>query len=384
MEGGVLKIHYVTGSRADFGLMRKTLQHLNTLPEIHLQAVVTGQHLLPRYGETVRDIEAAGIEIAHKIPVALSGNGGFEMGQALAQEMLGFLDVWSKDKPDLVLVLGDRGEMLAAALAAVHLGIHLGHIHGGELSGTLDESFRHAISKLCHFHFTSSTDASTRLKRMGEDPAHIFTIGAPGLVGLADNVVKTEGWIENRFKLTPAETCVLVVFHPVVQETGMAAEQMKTLLDMLEANSCYGLLFLPNSDAGSAEIERVIAAFQQNSQNAERFKIIDHLERDQYLDCLANVDMMIGNSSSGIIESASFNVPCLNIGTRQNKRLRNDNTIDCPEISPALLGQAFKQARQLKGPFHNAYGDGNTDQILANILKTLPLPQSALAKCNSY
>jgi len=364
--------------------MCKTLQHLNTLPEIHLQAVVTGQHLLPQYGETVRDIESAGIEIAHRIPVALSGNGGLEMGQALAQEMLGFLDVWSKDKPDLVLVLGDRGEMLAAALAAVHLGIHLGHIHGGERSGTLDESFRHAISKLCHFHFTSSTDASDRLKRMGEDPTHIFTVGAPGLVGLAENVVKSEGWIEKKFNLTPAKTCTLVVFHPVVQETDMAAEQMKILLDVLETNSCYGLLFLPNSDAGSAEIEHVIAEFQQNSRNAGRFKTIDHLDRNQYLDCLANADMIIGNSSSGIIESASFNVPCLNIGTRQNMRLRNDNTVDCPEISTALLGRAFEQARQLKGPFHNAYGDGNADQRLADILLTLPLPQSALAKCNTY
>ncbi len=379
-----MNIHYVTGSRADFGLMCKTLQHLNTLPEIQLHAVVTGQHLLPQYGETVCDIEAAGIDIAHRIPVALSGSGGHEMGRALAHEMLGFLDAWAADKPDLVLVLGDRGEMLAAALAAVHLGIHIGHIHGGERSGTLDESFRHAISKLSHFHFTSSTDASDRLERMGEDPAHIFTIGAPGLVGLADNAVKSEGWIEAQFGLTPAETCVLVVFHPVVQETGEAAAQMKTLLDMLAANGCYGLLFLPNSDAGSDGIEQVIAAFMKDSQNAKRFKTIDHLARSQYLSCLANADMIIGNSSSGIIESASFNIPCLNIGTRQNMRLRNDNTIDCPDISAAPLSRAFAQARQLKGPFHNAYGGGDTDKKLADILRNLPLPQSALAKCNIY
>ncbi len=375
-----MKVHYVTGSRADFGLMQKTLQVMAAEPRIDLGIVVTGQHLLKHYGQTVTEIRATGLPVLHEISVALSGDGGAEMALALADELQGFVAFWQEKRPDLVLVLGDRGEMLAGALAAVHLGIHVGHIHGGELSGTLDESFRHAISKLSHFHFTANQDASNRLISMGENPDYVWEIGAPGLVGITENVERRAGWIADRFGLQPADHTVLVVFHPVVQEAGRAANQVEMLVAMLQDLNCGGLIMRPNSDAGGAEIDACLDVLPGQG----KFAVLDHLERDIYLQCLANVDLIVGNSSSGIIESASFGVPCLNIGSRQHGRLRNDNVVDCPEMTAAALAEGFEMALHQKGRFSNLYGDGQTAQRLCDLILNLPLDGVVLTKTNSY
>ena len=376
-----MHIHYVSGSRADFGLMERTLKGLAATPGVQLSVVVTGQHLLADYGLTVNDIRASGLSIEAKVPVSLSGADGLEMGRALATELLGFLDIWSKGRPDLVMVLGDRGEMLAAALAAIHLGIHVAHLHGGELSGTLDESFRHAISKLAHFHFVATEDSAERLRRMGENTDHIWVVGAPGLVGLADEITADRDGFALRFGLDL--TCahrVLVVFHPVVQEAAAAAAQLDSLLDALLDEDCTALVLRPNSDAGGAAINARLDA----TANHGRICVIDHLERDTYLKALAGADALVGNSSSGIVESASLGTPCLNLGSRQNGRLRNVNVVDCFTFTSQAIGAALQQALALRGPFRNFYGDGRTIDRLAAVLPSLPLHAQVLAKRNSY
>lgn len=376
-----MHIHYVSGSRADFGLMERTLKGLAATPGVQLSVVVTGQHLLADYGLTVNDIRASGLSIEAKVPVSLSGADGLEMGRALATELLGFLDIWSKGRPDLVMVLGDRGEMLAAALAAIHLGIHVAHLHGGELSGTLDESFRHAISKLAHFHFVATEDSAERLRRMGENTDHIWVVGAPGLVGLADEITADRDGFALRFGLDL--TCahrVLVVFHPVVQEAAAAAAQLDSLLDALLDEDCTALVLRPNSDAGGAAINARLDA----TANDGRICVIDHLERDTYLKALAGADALVGNSSSGIVESASLGTPCLNLGSRQNGRLRNVNVVDCFTFTSQAIGAALQQALALRGPFRNFYGDGRTIDRLAAVLPSLPLHAQVLAKRNSY
>lgn len=361
--------------------MERTLKGLSSQPGIQLSVVVTGQHLLPAYGSTINDIRASGLPIAATIPVMLSGSDGAEMGRALASELLGFLDVWLADRPDLVLVLGDRGEMLAAALAAVHLGIHVAHLHGGELSGTLDESFRHAISKLAHFHFAATDESAERLRRMGEDPAHIWVVGAPGLVGLADGIHPDKTGFVHRFGLDAAcDHHVLVVFHPVVQEATSAATQVSVLLDTLRRENCAALVLRPNSDAGGAAINAHLDALAGD----RHFRVIDHLGRNEYLAALAGADALVGNSSSGIIESATLCTPCLNLGSRQNGRLRNTNVVDCPEFSPQAIGAALRKTLALQGPFSNLYGDGRTIDRLAMLLSSLPLDAGVLAKRNAY
>lgn len=376
-----MKIHYVTGSRADFGLMEETLKVLHATSGLEVGVVVTGQHLLGHYGATVKDIEASNLHVVHKIPVRLSGAGGAEMSHALAGELSGLTDFWQRDRPDLVLVLGDRGEMLAAALAAVHLGIFVGHLHGGEVSGTLDESFRHAISKLSHFHFPATDDSRNRLVAMGEQAAHIWTVGAPGLVGLPVGQARQTNWFSQNFGVVGNRHNSLVVFHPVVQESNLAGEQFATLLAALLDHNCGGVIMRPNSDAGGAKIDAILDKLTDN----ERFVIRDHLDRDTYLATLAQADLMVGNSSSGIIESASFDLPCLNIGTRQHGRLRNTNVVDCPNITSHDLDQALQRCLAMPhGPFVNQYGDGRTAERLSQILKNLPLDQQILAKTNAY
>lgn len=381
-----MKVQYVTGSRADFGLMQRTLDALDATPEIELSLVVTGQHLLDHYGHTIDDIRGSGLSITAAIPVELSGESGAQMGAALAVEMLGFLETFQTTRPDLVLVLGDRGEMLAATLAAVHCGICVGHIHGGEVTGTLDESFRHAISKLSHFHFTATDDARNRLIRMGEREDHIWTIGAPGLVGITDHASHEDGWLQAHFGVPAHEHAVLCVFHPVVQEAAAAGDQVRAILHTLSDKDCSGLILRPNSDAGAAEIDAVLSALERGEFGDlhKRFRVLDHLERDTYLKSCANVDLMIGNSSSGIIESASFGIGNLNIGTRQDGRQRNANTLDCPEITTKALTLAFDKALKRPRDQLNVYGDGLTDVKLAHLLTQLPISPEVLAKQNTY
>ncbi|MCP5074561.1 MAG: UDP-N-acetylglucosamine 2-epimerase (hydrolyzing) [Rhodobacteraceae bacterium] len=373
-------VHYVTGSRADFGLMEATLKVISESQKTDLGLVVTGQHLLSDYGYTLLDIQASGLSVVQEIPVALTGADAAEMAVALADELKGFVALWQKQRPDLVLVLGDRGEMLAATLAAVHLGIHVGHIHGGELSGTLDESFRHAISKLAHFHFAVNQDSVERLVAMGENPEHIWDIGAPGLVGITDGVERKVGWLQEQFDVPAAQRQVLLVFHPVVQESDQAANQVTTVVAALHDAGCGGVIMRPNSDAGGAEIDACL----DNLGQGAAFTVLDHLDRGRYLQCLANVDLMVGNSSSGIIESASFGVPCLNIGSRQNGRLRNGNTVDCPDITPAALTDGIRKALALRSPFENRYGDGKTAERLSDLIETLPLERRILSKANTF
>lgn len=376
------QIHYISGSRADFGLMRRCLEHLDAQPDLALGLVLTGQHTAAKYAVGRKDIEATGLTVVADIPVSLTGASGHEMGTALAVEMLGFLELWSKSPPDLVLVLGDRGEMLAATLAAVHLGIHVGHIHGGERSGTLDESFRHAISKLAHYHFPATEDAAHRLSRMGEAIDQITTIGAPGLVGLKD-VLEAPKTLADRYNLTPIGPSVLTVFHPVVQEASDVEQQIKTLLEFLSTTDCHGVLMRPNSDAGADAIDRALDHFAHTT-NGNRFAILDHLERDIYLQSLFEADIMIGNSSSGIIESASFGTACLNIGSRQNGRLFNDNTTHCTNLTLGDLADGFAKVTSLKAPFHNQYGDGTADRRLTSAIRDLSLNPAHLSKFNQY
>lgn len=374
-----MKIHYITGSRADFGLMESCLDAIHQSPHHELGIIATGQHLSEAYGRTIDDIYGHPFPVVKEIPVALTGLNGLEMGKALSIELAGILDYWRKDRPDLVLLLGDRGEMLAGALAAVHLGIHIAHIHGGERTGTLDESFRHAITKLSHIHFPATQDAADRLKRMGENPEFIHIIGAPGLVGIKQLALASQQRVVTTFGLTN-KAFALGIFHPVVQESNLAREQIHEIVSALRKTSLFTLILRPNSDAGGKEIDE----YMDNLVNDPQFLILSHLTRIEYLATLSLSKLIIGNSSSGIIESASLGTPCVNIGSRQNSRLRNNNTIDCPTIARDQILNAIHSAFQLPLPYINKYGDGKTDIKLLDMLTNLDVSITPLSKQNTY
>ncbi len=379
-SGAVRRIVYVTGTRADFGLMRRTLQAIHQDARLELELCVTGTHLLSEFGRTVSEIEATGLTILARIPVTLDGSSGATMARALAAELDGMVEVLDRCAPDIVLVLGDRGEMLAAAIAALHLNIPVVHIHGGELSGTVDEPVRHAISKLSHYHFTSTEGARERLIRMGEHSTNVFVTGAPGLDGLNDGVCADRDRLCRSYGFDANAPIALMVFHPVVQDARDAGRQARVLVDALQDRQLQVLCLMPNSDAGGALVRAELEALA----GCDGFVLLTHLPRDEYLLCLASVDVLVGNSSSGIIEAASFGLPVVNVGDRQCGRERSGNVIDVP-VSYEAISEAIARALAVgRAPCVNVYGDGQAAHRIVDHLATLPLDPTLLHKRNAY
>ncbi len=377
------RIAYLTGTRADFGLMAGTLRRLHADPRIDARVLVTGMHLDAAYGLTVGEVEALGVPIAARVPVDVSGRSPQSMATAVGQAVVGLAAALAEDRPDVLLVLGDRGEMLAGAIAALHLGVPVAHVHGGERSGTVDESLRHAITKLSHIHLVASEESRERVIRMGEQPAQVFVVGAPSLDDIVGRAPPDHVQVVRRLGLQPGMKYALVLFHPVVQERDEAAAQTLALLNAarsrLAGRGIAVVWLAPNADAGSAEILEALA-----TDATAPVVPITHLPRDQYLDALAGAEMLLGNSSSGIIEAASLGVPVVNVGSRQRLRQRNANVIDC-EAEEAAIGRAVDQAIAMgRIAPANVYGDGHAGARIVELLATLPLPASLLDKVNAY
>jgi len=381
------RVLYVSGTRADFGLMQRTLAAIAADPRLELGVAVTGMHLLPAYGHTICEIEAAGLPMVARIPVALDGSGGAAMARAMATQLDGLVGVCQQWQPDLLLLLGDRGEMLAAALAAVHLMIPVAHIHGGERSGTVDESVRHAISKLAHLHLVATEGSRQRLIRMGEQPDQIWVTGAPGLdgigAGMARGAAARAAWCQAQ-GFDPGRPVLMVLFHPVLQEAASASQQAEVLLQGIAqaAPTAQLLVLAPNSDGGAAAIAQVWR--ERLPALGLEHRLLTHLPRSDYLEALAAVDALVGNSSSGIIEAASFDLPVVDVGSRQQARERSANVrhagAEATQVAEALQ-QALATGRQ---PVINVYGDGQAAARIGEILASVPLPAGLLAKLNSY
>jgi GDP/UDP-N,N'-diacetylbacillosamine 2-epimerase (hydrolysing) len=348
--------------------------------DLSLSACVTGMHLLPRYGLTVSEVEASGIPICGRIPVEMTGTSGDEMARALAHTLLGLVDVLRAQQPDLVMVLGDRGEMLAGALAAIHLNIPIVHIHGGERSGTVDEPIRHAISKLAHYHFTATEPARERLIRMGEDPERVFVTGAPGLDGLTAIPRRSRRDLCREAGLDPDQKVALVLFHPVVQEAAAAGDQTEAVIQAVVNYPLQALWVRPNSDAGGHAIGRVL----DENESLPGVRIVTHLAREDFVSWMAAADVMVGNSSSGIIESATLGLPVVNVGSRQQGRERNPNVVDVPP-EPAAITAGIHRAMALAGRrWENCYGNGTAGEKIVSLIRRLPLTPTLLDKTNAY
>lgn len=374
------KICYITGTRADFGLMCSTLEAIAVADSLSLSVIVTGMHLSAEYGNTVEEVEGRGFFIAARIPVDAGTSTGATMARNIAQMLSGFIDALTKEKPDVVLLLGDRGEMIAGSLAAVHLNIPVVHIHGGERSGTVDELVRHAISKLSHFHFTSTVQARDRLIRMGEHAANIYVTGAPGLDGLTEIVCESKEQLCREFGFDPEKKLAILVYHPVLQEAASAGTDIAQILGILVAAQMQVVALKPNSDAGSDKISQELAKWQ----GAPQVHVETHFNRATFASLMASADVMVGNSSAGIIEAASFGIPVVNIGVRQNLRERNANVIDVP-MERCAIETAVKDAlRHGKFPRQNIYGDGLAASRIVALLSDLVIDDKTLMKTNAY
>jgi UDP-hydrolysing UDP-N-acetyl-D-glucosamine 2-epimerase len=335
-------------------------------------------HLSPEFGLTVREIEKDGFFIAERVEMLLSSDTEIAIATSMGLGMIGFAKAYERLKPDIVFVLGDRFEISAAVSAAVPFGIPIAHIHGGESTeGAMDELFRHAITKLSHIHFPSTLKYADRIIQMGERPESVFCFGAPGLDSIHKLKLLKKQELANELKLPVERQWGILTYHPVTRGNNSSKNHVETLLNVVESFSgFYWILTLPNADTGSRAIIRKIEDFVHN--NSEKACLFSSLGQLRYLSLLKNAAIMVGNSSSGLIEAPSFELPVVNIGDRQKGRIKAANIIDVPMCEPDKIEAAINKAvsnifrDSLKG-LKNPYGDGNTSDKIVETLRVVPL-----------
>jgi len=330
------RIAVVTTSRADFGLYRPLLRRLAADEAVELQLVVGGMHLAPEFGHTVRAIEDEGFEIAERVELLLSSDTPAGTAASMGLGVIGFGKAFERLRPDIVVVLGDRFEMHAAAVAAQPFRIAVAHIHGGELTlGAMDDALRHSMTKMAHLHFVSTDAYARRVAQMGEEPWRIVVSGAPGLDNLALIEPLTGKALEVRLGLGLDPPPLMVTYHPTTQEAVDVETETQELLAGLDAIGLPVVFTSPNADHGGRRLLDLIRAYVADH---DRAVLVDSLGTEAYFGLMAHAAAMVGNSSSGIIEAASFRLPVVNVGSREEGRLRPKNVIDVPGERGAIAG----------------------------------------------
>ena len=322
------RIAVLTTTRADYGLLYWVLRAILDDPDVELLLYVTGSHLSPAFGVTADTIETDGIPIRRRVEVLLAADTPTAVGKAMALALAGFSDALAEDRPDVLVLLGDRFEIVPVALACVVHGVPVAHIHGGEATeGALDEYFRHAVTKLATLHFAATEAYRRRILQLGEAPERTFAFGAPGLDHLHRTDLPSRATLQDALGLPLDRPTALVTYHPVTAEPGVAGAQIDALLAALLAEEPLRAVFTqPNADAEGRAIQERIEHFCHD--HPDRFRFVANLGTRRYLGCLRHLDLMVGNSSSGLVEAPSFRMPVVNVGTRQRGRIRAPNVID--------------------------------------------------------
>ena len=371
------RICIVTGSRAEYGLLYWVIKGVNESLGLDLQLVVTGMHLSPEFGETYQYIEDDGFNITRKVDMLSPSDSSVGISESIGRGTIAFGQVFEDLNPDIVVVLGDRFELLAVASAALVSRLPIAHIHGGEITeGAFDEAIRHAITKMSHLHFASTEIYRTRIIQLGEIPDHVFTVGAPGI----DNVRRLDCLdkqsLERDLCLNLGERSLLVTWHPVTWEPGLTEVQFQHLLDALQKFSNINLIFTKaNADNEGRRINDMIDSFvEKNSSRAVAFA---SLGQTRYLSTLKLVSGVIGNSSSGIIEAPSVGTGTVNIGSRQRGRVRASSVIDCESNFVSIVAAIEKLFdplfRQSITNTSNPYDNGGASEKIVDVLRSHPL-----------
>lgn len=369
------KICVVTGSRAEYGILRGLMKAIKDAPELKLQIVATNQHLSKLQGETYKEIERDGFAIDYKVYMAddEAPDNAHTVAKAISRGLEGFADAFEVLQPDLLLILGDRYEMLAVASTALIYKIPIAHLHGGEITeGAFDDAIRHAITKMSHLHFTSTEAYRKRVIQLGEQPGRVFNVGALGVENVLKNDFISKEEIERSLNFELTDKCFLCTYHPVTLSNMSSKTQVKNLLDALDNYLDYHVIFTySNSDTHSQIIIKCIQEYVDRNQG--RCLFIPSLGQRRYFSALKYMTAVIGNSSSGIIEVPSFGIPTLDIGDRQKGRIAADSVIHCgysiEQINEGLKKIVAFGHKAFDNPY---YKDGTCDAIL-KIIKTYPL-----------
>lgn len=366
------KICVVTGTRAEYGLLRWVMQGIKDDPDLKLQIIATGMHLSPEFGLTYREIEQDGFQIDRKVEMLTSSDTPVGIAKSMGLGMIGFADALNELRPDLIVVLGDRFEIFAAVTAGLVARIPVAHLHGGETTeGAFDEAIRHSITKMSHLHFVAAEEYRRRVIQLGERPERVFLVGGLGIDSIKRLKLLERAELEVSLDFKLGKKNLLITFHPVTLETATAADQMKELLAALAELKDTQLIFtLPNADTDGRELIGMVEKFVAQHANARAYTSLGQL---RYLSCIAHVDGVVGNSSSGLLEAPCFRKGTINIGDRQRGRLQAASVINSEpnrqSISAALeeLYNADFQASlsQVRHP----YGDGGASEKVVETIK---------------
>jgi len=379
------RIAVVTGTRADYGIYSSIFRAIDANSLLELEIIAAGMHLLSEFGNTLNQIKNDGFAVAARVKAPYNDDTMTAMAKNVGAMTTRFADILVNMNPTILTVLGDRGEMLAAATAAAYLGIPIAHIHGGEVSGTVDEVVRHAITKFSNLHFAATKKSASRIIKLGEIPANVYVVGAPSLDTIIGQELPTKVALEKNLGIKVENRFILVIQHAVTTQVSEAAAQMEVTLRAVKDIGLPVILIYPNSDAGGRAIIEVIKSYRAESN----FHIYKNLPHKVYLALLRDAAVLVGNTSSGMIESSSFKTPAVNIGIRQNGRERSSNVIDVGH-NVLEIKQAIKTALNDKkfiakvAGCRNPYGDGTAGKKIAKILSTVTIDDKLLQKKITY
>lgn len=361
------KIAVVTATRAEYGILRPLICRLQKDTEFELQLIVTGMHLSEKYGNTQVEIEKDKIPVFRKIPILEDGNSAYDVSVTMANALCRFAGYFRDEKPDMVIVLGDRTEILGICAAAMNEGIPIAHLHGGELTeGAVDDCIRHAVTKMSYLHFTASETYRNRVIQLGESPDRVFNVGALGVENILHTQLFSYEDMCREIGIPNDQKYVVVTFHPVTQEPGEEQHQTQELIAAMKEKSRYFYLITKaNADAGGQRVNELLENFSERVPNA---KLVSSLGMVRYLSALKYSEFALGNSSSGIIEAPALGIPTVNIGERQRGRLMADTIVQCKPEKELIL-EAMDEAAVMPHKVSTLYGDGETSAKIVTILK---------------
>ena len=362
----------LTATRAEYGLLHPIIEKMILEPNIDTRVVVTGAHLSPEFGMTIREIEADGVKIDKTIEILMSSDTPVAISKSMGLAMISFAEYFSELHPDALMILGDRYETLAVCLAAMNARVPIIHLHGGETTeGAVDEAVRHAITKMSYLHFTSTEAYRKRVIQLGESPERVYAVGAMGVENALTTSLMTKEELEKSLGIQLGEKYVVGTFHPVTLEYQSAEQQATQLIDAISKFPEYTFLFTKaNADSNGRVINEMLAQAAEKYSNVLLF---DSLGMKRYLSAVRGASFVIGNSSSGLIEVPSFHVPTINIGDRQKGRIKGKTVIDCEPETESIISAIHKACdetflRSIQTS-RNPYGDENTSERIVNITR---------------
>lgn len=379
------KILVTTGTRAEYGFLRPILKQIQNSNSLKLILVVTGTHLSKKHGFTINEIKKDGFSINATVKMLPFGNDNFSMAIELGKGILSFTKIFKKFKPDINLILGDRDEMLASALSAYHMNIPNAHIHGGDVSGGLDEYTRHAITKISNIHFAATKQSKNRIIKMGENRKFVFFTGSPSIDELVKNKISSKNELLKKYHIDFKGNEIVLLYHSVTTEIKFSKKQMEKIIDAIISLNVEIISIFPNSDPGYNDIIKILNQYRKKYSH---FKLYPNLPREDFLGMLKNSGVLVGNSSSGFIESSYLNIPVVNIGTRQNNREGGSNITNVSgnsvlEIKKAVI-KSLKKYNLKKTSKQSIYGNGTSSQKIIKILESIKINDELLKKEINY